>query len=62
MNAGIYLAFWGLIVGLLFGIVIGGLCGERGGIVRMQKEAIRLNLAEWVADPQGNAKWQWKTK
>lgn len=47
---------------LFIGLAIGGCLGEQSGINKIQKEAIKLNHAEWVADQNGNAQWQWKSK
>ncbi len=42
----------------VFGILFGNLLG----MAQKEKDAVKAGAAEWVADKDGNAKFQFKTK
>jgi len=42
--------------------VFGTLFGNFLGMAQREKDAIKAGVAEWVADADGNAKFQFKTK
>ena len=54
--APIYILF--VIFVLIVAFIVGGVFNG----VQWQKEAVKAGVAEWVADADGNAKFQFKTK
>lgn len=52
----------GLLAFMLFvlGLFLGSMMGLNAGIGMKEKEAIRVNAAEWVADKDGKPQFKWK--
>jgi len=49
------------VIGFLI-FVFGILFGNFLGMAQREKDAVKAGVAEWVADKDGNAKFQFKTK
>lgn len=52
----------GFVTFMLFvlGLVFGSMMGFNTGVGLKEKEAIRVGVAEWVADKDGRPRFKWK--